>query len=140
MAATRLQYCSVATNDIEAAIKRYEALGMTQNTELNEQRWGFRACMMGIGDTNVVEIIEPAGDDSALSRFMKMREGDAYPGGEGLYLIGMRIDDLAQTIAGIEAAGGRVTREADSPTTVWVHPASNGNVMIELSDGPPSQG
>ena len=140
MSVQRLQYFSVATNDLEGAIERYEqSLGLKQTTEIREQRWGFRGCMMGIGDQNVIELISPVDEDSALSRFLKMREGDAYPGGEGLYLVSFRVDNLQEAVSRAEAAGLSVTRAPDSPNAAWVHPAGNGNVMIELtSETPPS--
>lgn len=138
MSVQRLQYFSVATNDLEGAIKRYEeSLGLKQTTEINEQRWGFRACMMGIGDQNVIELISPVDESSALSKFMKMREGDAYPGGEGLYLVSFRVDDIQEAVSQAESAGLSVTQAPESPNAAWVHPASNGNVMIELTSGPP---
>ena len=80
----------------------------------------------------MLELIAPVREDSALRRFMDLRQGDAYPNGEGLYLVGMQVADLEGTVARIEAAGGRITREAESPTTAWVHPLSNGNVFVEL--------
>jgi hypothetical protein len=93
--------------------------------------------MLGIGDTNVIELISPSSPDSALARFMKMREGDAYPGGEGLYLVGFQVDDVKSTIASAEGVGARVTTEAESPRSAWVHPASNGNVMLEFNEAAP---
>ncbi len=138
MSVQKLQYFSVATKDLEGTIKRYEeSLGLTQTTEINEQRWGFRACMMGIGDQNVVELVSPVNDESPLARFMAMREGDAYPGGEGLYLTSFRVDDMDEAVDQAEAGGLTVTRVPESPNAAWVHPASNGNVMIEFTSGPP---
>jgi methylmalonyl-CoA epimerase len=140
MAVKSLQYFSVATNDLEGAIKRYEeSLGLKQTSEINEQRWGFRACMMGIGDQNVIELVSPVDESSALARFMKMRDGDAYPGGEGMYLVGFRVDDIDAAVAQAKAAGLTVTTDENSPNAAWVHPASNGNVMIEMTSGPPPQ-
>jgi len=138
MAVTGLQYFSIAVHDIEAAAERYtKMLGLTQTTEIQDTRWGFRNCMLGIGDTNVIELISPSSPDSALARFMKMREGDAYPGGEGLYLVGFQVDDVKSTIASAEGVGARVTTEAESPRSAWVHPASNGNVMLEFNEAAP---
>ncbi len=114
-------------------IKRYEEFfGLKPVGEITEQRWGFRGVMLGTDDGAVLELISPQRDDSALKRFMDMREGDAYPAGEGLYLVGMQVDDLEGTVSRIEAAGGRITREAESENAAWVHPLSNGNVLVEL--------
>jgi hypothetical protein len=41
---------------------------------------------------------------------MALRQGDAYPGGERLYLVGMQVADLEAAVKRIEDAGERVTR------------------------------
>ena len=133
MADIRFQYFSVAVRDLEAGIKRYEEFfGLKPVGEITEQRWGFRGVMLGTDDGAILELISPAREDSALKRFMDLREGDAYPNGEGLYLVGMQVADLEAAAARIEAAGGKITREAESANAVWVHPLSNGNVFVEL--------
>ena len=45
-------------------------------------------------------------DDSALKRFMDLRQGEAYPDGEGLYLVGMQVADLEAAVKRVEDAGG----------------------------------
>ena len=128
------QYFSVAVRDLDAAIERYEKFfGLKQTGEVTEQRWGFRGCMMGTDDGHMLELVEPVSDTSALKRFMDMRSGEAYPGGEGLYLVGMQVDDIEAAVQRVESAGGTVTREEESPTSAWVHPLSNGNVFVELN-------
>lgn len=130
----KFQYFSVAVRDLEAGIKRYEEMfGLKQTGEIFEQRWGFRGVMMGNDDGNMLELISPQRDDSALKRFMDMRSGDAYPDGEGLYLVGMEVEDIEEAVQRAEAAGGTVTREEESPTSAWIHPLSNGNVMVEFN-------
>lgn len=133
MADIRHHYFSVAVRDLEAGMKRYdEFFGLKPVGEIFEQRWGFRGVMLGNDEGAILEMISPMRDDSALKRFMDMREGDAYPNGEGLYLVGMQVDDLEGTVQRIEAAGGKITREAESPNLAWLHPLSNGNVFVEL--------
>ena len=130
----KFQYFSVAVRDLEAGIKRYEEMfGLKQTGEIFEQRWGFRGVMMGNDEGNMLELISPQREDSALKRFMDMRSGDAYPDGEGLYLVGMEVDDIEEAVQRAEAAGGTVTREEESPASAWVHPLSNGNVMVEFN-------
>ncbi len=133
-----IQYFSVAVNDLEAAIKRYEqAFGLKQRTEIVDTRWGFRNCMIGTDEENLIELISPSREDSALARFMKMRDSDAYPGGEGLYLVGLRVDDVEAAKEMATGAGIRITTEEESPRSAWVHPASNGNVMFEFNEAQP---
>ena len=134
-----IQYFSVAVNDIEQTVERYErALGLKQTTEISETSFGFKNCWLGTDDANLIEVISPHSDDSALARFMNMRRGEAYPGGEGIYLVSLRVADVRAAVEEAEAAGLRVTTEPESPRTAWVHPATNGNVMIELNEAAPS--
>lgn len=129
----KFQYFSVAVRDLEAGIKRYEEMfGLKQTGEIFEQRWGFRGVMMGNDDGNMLELISPQREDSALKRFMDMRSGDAYPDGEGLYLIGMEVDDIEEAVQRAQDAGATVLEE-ESPTSAWIHPLSNGNVFVEFN-------
>jgi predicted enzyme related to lactoylglutathione lyase len=133
MADIRFQYFSVAVRNLEEGMKRYEEFfGLKPVGEITEQRWGFRGVMLGTDEGAILEMIEPQREDSALKRFMDLRQGDAYPNGEGLYLVGMQVDDLEGTVKRIESAGGNVTREPESDNAAWVHPLSNGNVFVEL--------
>ena len=133
MSNIRFQYFSVAVRDLDEGIKRYEKFfGMKPVGEVNTQRWGFRGVMLGTDEGAILELIAPTDEPSALKRFMDMRAGEAYPNGEGLYLVGMNVDDVEAMAAQIEAAGGKITREEESPGTAWVHPLSNGNVFVEL--------
>ena len=137
MADIRFHYFSVAVRNLEAGMKRYEEyFGLRPVGEITEQRWGFRGVMLGTDEGPMLEMIEPTADDSALKRFMDLRQGEAYPGGEGLYLVGMRVSDLEAAVKRVEDAGGQVTREAETGNAAWVHPLSNGNVFIELLTQP----
>ena len=60
--------------------------------------------MLGTDEGPMLEMIEPMRDDSALKRFMDLRQGDAYPDGEGLYLVGMQVADLEAAVKRIEDA------------------------------------
>jgi catechol 2,3-dioxygenase-like lactoylglutathione lyase family enzyme len=133
MADIRFQYFSVAVRDLDEGIERYgKYFGLKPVGEVKDQRWGFKGVMLGTDEGAVLELISPVAEDSALKRFMDMREGDAYPKGEGLYLVGLQVDELEARLQQVEAAGGRITREGESPNLGWVHPLSNGNVMVEL--------
>ena len=128
------QYFSVAVRDLEAGIKRYEAMfGLKQTGEIFEQRWGFRGVMMGNDDGHILELVSPGESESALKRFMDMRSGEVYPDGEGLYLVGMEVDDIGEAVQRARDACATVTIEEESPNSAWVHPLSNGNVFVELN-------
>ena len=61
--------------------------------------------MMGDGQKAFIEIIEPTNPNSALSRFMEERARPQNPHGEGVYIIGVDVDDLEATIKNIRYFG-----------------------------------
>jgi catechol 2,3-dioxygenase-like lactoylglutathione lyase family enzyme len=133
-----INYFSIAVNDLDEAIERYtKVFGLKQRGEVQETRWGFKNCMIGTDETSFIELIAPSDENSALARFMKMRAGPAYPGGEGIYLVGLRVDDVDEDRQRLEAAGLKMNTEPESPRLAWVHPATNGNVMLELGQPAP---
>ena len=128
-----LRYFSVAVRDLQEAAGLYKALGMEQNTEERETRWGFNNIMMGSEGKNLVELIQVTDENSALARFMKGRANSDNPNGEGIYLVSLEVDDIEATKKSIEASGGRYTTEDESPNTIWVHPLSTRFALLEIS-------
>jgi len=128
-----IRYFSVAATNLDEGIKLYEQMfGLKQMTPIHETRWGFRNAHMGDGERRFLEIIEPINPDSALARFMKERSRPQNPGGEGVYIIGVEVDDLEATIKHIRDSGGKVTQEPESPDVAWVHPLTMRYTFIEL--------
>ena len=128
-----IRYFSVAVTNLEEGIKLYEEMfGLKQMRPIQDTRWGFRNTMMGDGKTSFIEIIEPSNPDSALARFMKERSRPQNPHGEGVYILGVDVDDLEATVQNIRDKGGKVTQEPESPDVAWVHPLSTRFAFIEL--------
>ena len=128
-----IRYFSVAVTNLNEGIKLYEDMfGLQQMTPIREARWGFRNVIMGDGQKRFLEIIEPTNPDSALARFMKERSRPQNPNGEGVYIIGVEVDDLEATIKQIRDCGGKVTQEPESPDMAWVHPLTMRYTFIEL--------
>ena len=88
--------------------------------------------MMGNGTEALIEIIQPEDPNSALARFMRDRIGPGNPEGQGIYLVGIEVDNLKETVENVRAHGGRVAEEAESPNAAWVHPLTLRNVFFEL--------
>ncbi|MCX6022043.1 MAG: VOC family protein [Chloroflexi bacterium] len=131
---TRIKYFSVAVRDLAEGIITYQKrFGLVQAAPLGDTRWGFRNTMMGDGVNNMIEIISPNGPNAALSRYMDERaHPELNPKGEGPYLVGVEVEDLEAAVARIEANGGKVTREPESPNLAWPHPTSTCMTFFEL--------
>jgi len=131
----KLRYFSVAVTDLVEAIKQFQdLLGLQQMTPIQDTRWGFRNAMMGDGDEAWIELISPFDEKSALARHMRERSRPQNPNGEGIYLVGFEVDNLKEMVQRIRDQGGRVTQEAESPNTAWIHPLSTRYAFIELSE------
>ncbi|MBI4641127.1 MAG: VOC family protein [Candidatus Tectomicrobia bacterium] len=129
----KIQYFSVAVADLDAAIKEYEErLGLKQMTPIRDTHWGFRNTMMGNGTEAFIELIEPTDPNSALARLMRDRTTPMNPKGEGIYLVGVEVDNLEESIKQVREKGGRVTQEPESPNAAWVHPLSLHYTLLEL--------
>jgi len=81
-----------------------------------------------------IELVEPAADDSPVSRFLAEKGG-------GLHHVAYRVDDLEQAIARLLASGVRMIHEAPQQGShgtriAFVHPAATGRVLVELVEDP----
>ncbi len=129
-----IRYFSIAVPNLGDAMEQYEKLfGLKAMTEVREQRWGFRGVNIGNGEQRLIELIQPTDSSSALARFMKERSYASNPNGEGIYLVGITVDDIAKTVQQIKDNGGRVTQDEASPNTAWVHPTSSNFAFMELT-------
>ena len=128
-----IRYFSVAVTNIDEGIKLYrDMFGLEQMTPIREARWGFRNVMIGDGQKVFLEIIEPTDPNSALARFMKERSRSQNPHGEGVYIIGVEVDDLEETVQRIRDQGGKVTQDSGAPGRAWVHPLTMRHTFIGL--------
>jgi len=80
-----------------------------------------------------IELVEPASDDSPVSKFVAKREG--------LHHLAWQVDDLAATLGDLAAAGLRLLDTAPRPgahgtSIAFLHPASCGGVLTELVEVP----
>ncbi len=83
-----------------------------------------------------VELLEPRGEDSFLSRFLESR-------GPGLHHVTFKVQDLPRWAARLRAAGYRVVGERyDTPEwrELFIHPKSGHGVLIQLAETLPPPG
>lgn len=76
-----------------------------------------------------IELVEPASEDSPISRFVAKREG--------LHHLAWQVDDLEQVLARLKSRGVRLLDETPRPGAhgtriAFLHPASSGGVLTEL--------
>ena len=131
----QMTHVSVAVNDIHEGIDLYSKLfNIKLVRPIGEPSpYGFRAAWLGDESGAFIEILEPTEPDSAVARFLKAR-------GEGLYLVGFGVENLASSVEHVRSQGGRITGipEGEDPgpdaRVAWVHPASTKGVLVELQN------
>jgi methylmalonyl-CoA epimerase len=119
----------IAVRDLEGAVKQYETIYGIPATDRGEPAGaGFKNAYFRFGDS-YLELVSPTGEAGPVAR----RVATA---GDGVYLVAIRVDDLAKTVADLRAKGVRLIGDPgpDQPITgqVFIHPAAAGGVLTQL--------
>ena len=119
----------IAVKDLDAAIKQYETLYGVSVSERGEPPGaGFKNAYFRFGET-FTELISPISEEGPVARRLSQS-------GDGVYLIAMRVDNLAQTVAELREKGIRLIGDPGpgQPITgqVFIHPASAGGVLTQV--------
>lgn len=129
MDALRIDHLGIAVKSIAAARGFYEAMGLTVAHEEAVEHEGVRTAMLPIGESRI-ELLEPLADDSPVGKYLLKR-------GEGLHHIAFRVDDIAATLARLQAEGVEIVSPAvqvgaGGHLYFFVHPKSAGGVLVEI--------
>ena len=92
---------------------------------------GARIAGLAAGES-LVELLEPASDDSPIGRFLARR-------GPGIHHICFAVDDLDGTLgrcrdAGIRLIDAQPRLGAEGKRIAFLHPSSTGGVLVELTE------
>jgi len=128
---TGLHHVAIVVDSIERARAAYEGpLGMRADgppEHVADQKVNVLVLHAG---AQRIELVEPAADDSPVSRFLAKRGG-------GLHHLAYRVADLDRALAELKRAGVRLIDEAPragahGTRIAFVHPAATGGVLSEL--------
>ena len=98
-----LHHVGYATRDITKSRKLYEDLGFAATTEvIHDPIQKVRVIFMATGASVLVELVEPATDDSPVSNFLAKQ-------GPGLHHLCYEVDDLDAACARMREQGGIIT-------------------------------
>jgi methylmalonyl-CoA/ethylmalonyl-CoA epimerase len=124
-----LHHLGIVVNDLDAASRRYEALGFGPGEwfEMPEQGVVLVTFHAGPG---MVEIISPTDPEGAIARFLNKR-------GDGMHHIAYRVDDIQAELNRLAAEGVRLIDEtprfgAHGWRVAFIHPESCCGVLTEL--------
>ncbi len=84
------------------------------------------------GGADTIELLEPTDSDSPIGKFLEKR-------GPGIHHVCLAVDDIEKTLERFKEKGLRLIDEtprigAGGCRIAFVHPASTGGVLIELSE------
>jgi len=120
-----IDHIVVRVKDLDASLKDYEnKLGMKASEGPDEiPALGMTRAILPLGDEGrFIELAEPLGEGGAIA-------GALEKYGEGVHLVALAVDDLAQATAEMKANGARII---EMGSQVFIHPRDGHGVMYQL--------
>lgn len=131
MTAYKLDHIGVAVSSIDGALDIYRALGLEAGHREEVPGQKVRAAFLPVGEARV-ELLEPAGEDSAVAKFLRKR-------GPGVHHICFAVEDLEAALADLSRRGFRLIHREPVPgargrRVAFLHPEAGHGVLIELAE------
>ena len=130
MILTEIDHVAIAVKDLEAAIDYYKkAFGATVDHREVVESDGVEEALLKVAES-YVQLLTPTNPDSPVAKSLEKR-------GEGLHHIGYRVDNCAEALAAMIAAGATPIDKAPRPgsrgtTVAFIHPKGSFGTLIEL--------
>jgi methylmalonyl-CoA/ethylmalonyl-CoA epimerase len=126
----RIAHIGIAVRAIDEMLPFYRDLLGLEDHPLEDSD-GAHIAGLAAGES-LVELLEPNTADSPISRFIDRR-------GPGIHHICFAVPDLNDTLARCRARGIKLIDDtprigADGKRIAFLHPASTGGVLIELTE------
>jgi methylmalonyl-CoA epimerase len=130
MLLTEIDHIAIAVKDLEAAIAYYQnAFGATVDHREVVESDGVEEALLKVAES-YIQLLTPTRPDSPVAKSLEKR-------GEGLHHIGYRVNNCAEALAAMIAAGATPLDEAPRPgsrgtTVAFIHPKGSFGTLIEL--------
>ncbi len=130
MLLTEIDHVAIAVRDLDAAIDYYERVfGATVHHREIVESDGVEEVLIKVAES-YIQLAAATRDDSPIAKSIEKR-------GEGLHHIGYRVDNCAEALAAMVAAGATAIDKAPRPgsrgtTVAFVHPKGSFGTLIEL--------
>ena len=130
MLLTEIDHIAIAVKDLEAAITYYQnAFGATVDHREVVESDGVEEALLKVAES-YIQLLTPTRPDSPVAKSLEKR-------GEGLHHIGYRVDNCAEALAAMIAAGATPLDKAPRPgsrgtTVAFIHPKGSFGTLIEL--------
>jgi len=126
-----LDHIGIAVADLDTALEFYrDALGLDIGPAEEVASQKVRVHFAPLGGASL-ELLQATSEDSPIARFIARR-------GPGIHHITLRVEDIGAALAQLRARGIRLIDEApragaEGALVAFVHPASTGGVLVELT-------
>jgi methylmalonyl-CoA epimerase len=130
MILTEIDHVAIAVHDLEAAITYYQnAFGATVDHREVVESDGVEEALLKVAES-YIQLLTPTRLDSPVAKALEKR-------GEGLHHIGYRVNNCAEALAKMVAAGATPLDKAPRPgsrgtTVAFIHPKGSFGTLIEL--------
>ena len=130
MLLTEIDHVAIAVHDLESAIAYYkEAFGAEVHHREVVDSDGVEEALIKVADS-YIQLTAATTPESPIAKFLEKR-------GEGLHHIGYRVDNCAEALAAMVAAGARAIDTEPRPgsrgtTVAFMHPKGSFGTLIEL--------
>ena len=130
MLLTEIDHIAIAVNDLEAAIAYYQnAFGATVDHREVVESDGVEEALLKVAES-YIQLLTPTRPDSPVAKSLEKR-------GEGLHHIGYRVNNCAEALAAMIAAGATPLDKAPRPgsrgtTVAFIHPKGSFGTLIDL--------
>ena len=130
MLLTEIDHVAIAVKDLEAAIAYYQnAFGATVDHREVVESDGVEEALLKVAES-YIQLLTPTRPDSPVAKAIEKR-------GEGLHHIGYRVNNCAEALAAMIAAGATPLDKAPRPgsrgtTVAFMHPKGSFGTLIEL--------
>lgn len=131
MSSNKIQHLGVAVGSIDEALSFWrDGLGLELHEIEVVEDQGVRVAMLPIGESRI-ELLEATGEDTPVGKFIAKR-------GAGIHHLCIEVENVAAKLAELKAKNVRLIDEqprigAGGALVAFVHPASTGGVLIELT-------
>lgn len=131
----KLDHIGIVVASIPEALERWKrALGSPTSPPEEVPGGGVRVAFLS-GGASHVELVEPTGPNSPVSKFLASRGG-------GLHHIAFAVPDVDAALAEVARAGGRLLDERGRPgargrRVGFCHPSAFGGVLVEFVEDRP---
>ena len=130
MLLTEIDHVAIAVKDLEAAIAYYQnAFGATVDHREVVESDGVEEALLKVAES-YIQLLTPTRPDSPVAKAIEKR-------GEGLHHIGYRVNNCAEALTAMIAAGATPIDKAPRPgsrgtTVAFMHPKGSFGTLIEL--------